>query len=168
MTGISRERDLRILSIVQKCTGWLEQAPRRLQTEGIFRVSGSAKVCSHILSVHAHASAERLAGRKSQAGAILCTACAFLQSCCRGVFGRHSCASCAESVANLATDCLSVGICSGHCVTDRARRAWKRCWKSLNRKQQLERSLWISTLRSVPSPCEWPAGNADSRALLRE
>jgi len=38
-------RDMRILSIVQKCTGWLEQVPKRLQTEGIFRVSGSAKVC---------------------------------------------------------------------------------------------------------------------------
>jgi hypothetical protein len=37
-------RDLHILSIVQKCTGWMEQVPKRLQTEGIFRVSGSAKV----------------------------------------------------------------------------------------------------------------------------
>ena len=37
------EEDLRVLSIVQKCTGWLEQVPTRLQTEGIFRVSGSAK-----------------------------------------------------------------------------------------------------------------------------
>jgi hypothetical protein len=42
-----RARDLRVLSIVQKCTGWLEQEPKRLQTEGIFRVSGSAKVCGH-------------------------------------------------------------------------------------------------------------------------
>jgi len=42
--AVSLERDLRVLAIVQKCTGWLEQVPRRLQTEGIFRVSGSAKV----------------------------------------------------------------------------------------------------------------------------
>jgi len=40
----TRVRDLHILSIVQKCTGWMEQVPKRLQTEGIFRVSGSAKV----------------------------------------------------------------------------------------------------------------------------
>ena len=46
MAEPDRARDLRILSIVQKCTGWLEQEPTRLQTEGIFRVSGSAKVSS--------------------------------------------------------------------------------------------------------------------------
>jgi hypothetical protein len=74
---MSRERDLQVLKIVQKCTGWLEQAPRRLQTEGIFRVSGSAKVCC-LWSMRAPS---RCLVREEQRVGWLAVALAAAQSC---------------------------------------------------------------------------------------
>mmetsp|Transcript_97335 Transcript_97335/g.142451 ORF Transcript_97335/g.142451 Transcript_97335/m.142451 type:complete len:381 (-) Transcript_97335:1300-2442(-) len=47
--SIDQVRDQNIANIVKKCTGWLEQEPKRLQTEGIFRVSGSAKGMESLL-----------------------------------------------------------------------------------------------------------------------
>ena len=73
-----RARDLRVLSIVQKCTGWLEQEPKRLQTEGIFRVSGSAKVCGHQARACARGS-----GEKKALAVLPCVCAALAVRCCR-------------------------------------------------------------------------------------